>query len=145
MDINLIGQRIKEARERKNISADELAAEVGVHKATIHRYENADFKSMKLPIIESIAKILEVSPAWIIGKTDNPTPEVYPIPDRDWREISKIIDTTLDLLRQEGLTLDGKPASAESVQTIIDSLTVSGPLNGETKPLKMISGLLRES
>lgn len=125
MDMMLIGKRIKERREQLNMSADELAAEIGVHKATIHRYENGDFKSVKLPIIESIAKILEVSPAWIIGKTDNPKPEVYPIPERDRREITKIIDATLDLLRQEGLTLDGKPASAESVQTIIDSISVS--------------------
>lgn len=125
MNIELIGKRIKEKREALNISAEELAEAIGVHKATIHRYENGNFKSVKLPIIEAIAKYLEVSPAWIIGKTDDPTPEIYPIPSRDQLEISKIIESTLDLLRQNDLTLDGKPATPEAIQTIRDSLSVS--------------------
>ena len=118
MDINLIGQRIKQRREALGMSGSELADEIGVNKATIHRYENADFKSVKLPTIEAIAKVLGVSPAWIIGKTDDPTPE------RSQKDIVKILETTENLLRQPGLTLDGKPASAESVQSILDSLAI---------------------
>lgn len=124
MNINLIGQRIKERREALGISAEELAEEIGVHKATIHRYENGNFKSVKLPIIESIAKYLEVSPAWIIGKTDDPTPESYPLPERDQKDIVRILETTQDLLRQKGLTLDGKQASEESIQSILDSIAI---------------------
>ena len=124
MAVKLIGSRIKERREKMNISAEELAEAVGVHKATIHRYENGDFKSVKLPIIDSIARYLEVSPSWIAGKTDNPIPETYPIPKRDRVEIEKIVSSTLALLQQDGLTLDGIPASADSVQTIVDSLNI---------------------
>lgn len=124
MDINLIGQRIKLRREQRGISAEELAEEIGVHKATIHRYENGDFKSVKLPYIEAIAKYLEVSPAWLIGKTDDPTPESYPLPERDQRDVARILETTQNLLRQKDLTLDGKPASEESIQTILDSIAL---------------------
>lgn len=124
MDINLIGQRIKQRREALGMSGSELADEIGVNKATIHRYENADFKSVKLPTIEAIAKVLGVSPAWIIGKTDDPLPETYPLPERSQKDIVKILETTENLLRQPGLTLDGKPASAESVQSILDSLAI---------------------
>lgn len=81
MDMKLIGSRIKEAREMRNVSAEELGEMIGLHKATIHRYENGDFKSMKLMVIESIAKTLSVSPSWIIGKTDDMRPEE---PRRIW-------------------------------------------------------------
>lgn len=65
----------------RNVSAEELGEMIGLHKATIHRYENGDFKSMKLMVIESIAKTLSVSPSWIIGKTDDMRPEE---PRRIW-------------------------------------------------------------
>lgn len=124
MDINLIGRRIRECREAKGVSAEELASEIGVHKATIHRYENGDFKSVKLPVIDSIAVYLGVSPAYLIGKTDNPAPEITPLNTRDKKDVTRIIEETKALLSQEGLMFDGEPADEESVKSIIDAMTI---------------------
>ncbi len=124
MDITLIGQRIRARREAIGMSGSELAEEIGVNKTTIFRYENGEFKSVKLPTIETIAKALDVSPAWIIGKTDNPRPETYPLPERSQRDVVKILETTCNLLKQDGLTIDGKPAKPESVQSILDSIAI---------------------
>lgn len=124
MDMTLIGQRIKQRREALNISAQELAEAIGINKATIHRYENGDFKSIKLPVIESIAKYLEVDPSWIIGKTDDPRPKVTPIPDRDKKDIAKILESAITLLRQDDITIDGDPAVDYTVESTIDQLSI---------------------
>ena len=125
MDMKQIGERIKKRRESLNISAEELAQEIGVHKATIHRYENGDFKSMKLPVIESIAYALRVNPSWLLGKSDRmeETKET-PLTPRDQKDIDLIIDQTRQLLAQDGLMFDGVPADAESIQSIIDAMTI---------------------
>lgn len=72
IDINMsiFAQRLKEVRREKGISAKELAEALGIHKATIHRYEGADFKGIKIPLLTAIAKYLNVNPDYLIGATD---------------------------------------------------------------------------
>lgn len=65
-----IGKRIKDARESKKMSKAELASIIKVAPSTIARYEDGEFKKMKMPIIESIANALDVNPMWIIGKSE---------------------------------------------------------------------------
>ncbi len=65
-----IGNRIKYARELREITLDDIAREVGVAKSTVQRYENGKIQTIKLPVVESIAYALNVNPAWIIGKSD---------------------------------------------------------------------------
>lgn len=66
-----IGKRIQERRKALKISVVDVASFTGLSKATIHRYENGDISNIKLPVIETIATILNVNPLWLIGKTDN--------------------------------------------------------------------------
>lgn len=68
-----IGQRIKQRRKALNISVVDIANHTGLSKATIHRYESGDIKDIKLPILEKVATILDVEPAWLIGKSENTT------------------------------------------------------------------------
>lgn len=65
-----IGKRIRQQRKALNISVADVAAYTGLSKATIHRYENGEIKDIKLPVLETIASILNVNPAWLIGKSD---------------------------------------------------------------------------
>ena len=67
-----IGDRIKFRRNELDMTLDEVAAEVGVSKSTIQRYENGLIGRVKIPVIESIAAALNVNPAWLIGQTDDP-------------------------------------------------------------------------
>ena len=124
MDIKLIGERIKERREELNISAGELAEAIGINKATIFRYEKGEFKSIKLPVIESIANYLEVDPAWIIGKTDDKRPKVTPIPERNQKDLAKILESAITLLRQDDITVDGDPVVDYTVESTIDQLSI---------------------
>lgn len=70
MDIKEIGLRIKEAREECNITRKELAEKISVAASTITRYESGQIESPKIPVLDSIARALNVNPMWISGKSD---------------------------------------------------------------------------
>lgn len=65
-----IGKRIKQRREELNLTLDDIAAEVGVAKSTIQRYEKGNIVNLKLPVLHAIAKALDVNPLWICDKSD---------------------------------------------------------------------------
>lgn len=67
-----IGSRINSTRDLRGLTLDDVASRVGVAKSTISRYENGTIAKIKLPVIESIAHVLEVDPNWLIGNTDDP-------------------------------------------------------------------------
>lgn len=71
MDNKQIGQRIKETRESQSLTLQNVADAIGVAKSTIQRYEAGLIENIKLPVIESIANVLNVNPAWVIGKSEN--------------------------------------------------------------------------
>ena len=62
-----IGKRIKTAREKADMSLNDVAIKLGVNKSTISRYENGEISKVKAPIIESLANVLRVSPYYLMG------------------------------------------------------------------------------
>ena len=66
----LIGERIKQVREERGITQEELAKCLGLNKSTIQRYETAKIDKIKLPVIDAMAGKLNVNPEWLTGKTD---------------------------------------------------------------------------
>ena len=74
MDMMLFAQRLKAAREERNISAIELADALGINKATIYRYETAEIGKIKQVTINAIADYLCVNPDYLIGATDDRRP-----------------------------------------------------------------------
>lgn len=90
MDIKEIGERICAIRTARNLSQRELANRIGLTHATISRYENGKFDDIKIPIIQSICKTLNISTAYILGISDKVEPyalheavmmeDVIPIP-----------------------------------------------------------------
>lgn len=73
-----LGKRIELRRTQLNLTLDDIASEIGVAKSTVQRYEKGSIEKIKLPVIEAIARVLNVSPAWLCGKSDimdaRPTP-----------------------------------------------------------------------
>ncbi len=76
-----IGQRIKQAREEKDLTLEQLGQQLGMNKSTIQRYEAGKVSKIKLPVLESIAKVLCVNPEWLALKSDNPKIEDNNITD----------------------------------------------------------------
>lgn len=71
MDKLEIGRRIKLARQMKNMTLENIAQKVSVARSTIQRYEAGKIERIKFPVLESIAKALDVSPSWLLGTSDD--------------------------------------------------------------------------
>lgn len=104
MDNIAVGKRIKEAREEKDMSMQEVAELTGLARSTIQRYEAGRIDKIKIPVIESIARALGVRPDWIVGKTDKKYPEIEPTPEI--------------LIYYNGLNINGKAVATEQVRLL---------------------------
>lgn len=62
-----VGQRLKFARELRNITLEEAGAKVSVHKSTVLRWENGETEKFKIPTLEALAILYNVNPAWLMG------------------------------------------------------------------------------
>lgn len=62
-----INDRIKLRREELDISQREVGQYVGVTGVTIQRYESGEIKNLKQVTIEKLAKILKVTPSYLVG------------------------------------------------------------------------------
>jgi len=70
MDMIKIGIRMRDTRKDKGLTLQDVADALGVAKSTIQRYEKGLFDNIKLPIVEAVAKCLDVNPSWLIYKSD---------------------------------------------------------------------------
>lgn len=66
MDNKKIGNRMKSRRKELNLTLKQIADIVGVATSTIQRYENGTINQLKLPVLESIAKALDINPTWLV-------------------------------------------------------------------------------
>lgn len=78
-----INERIKELRMSKKITLGFIAKELNITEATAYRYESGDIKNIPSDRIEAYAKILNTSPAYLMGwdtsenEKDSLTPTSY--------------------------------------------------------------------
>lgn len=70
MDMKIFAERLKAVRIERNITPAELSEALGINKATIYRYENAEIGKIKMVTINAIADYLNVNPDYLIGATD---------------------------------------------------------------------------
>lgn len=66
-----IGLRIKQRRIELDLTQEELGNRLNLNKSTIQRYESGAISKIKLPVLQAIAKQLNVDPDWLALKTDN--------------------------------------------------------------------------
>lgn len=70
LDIHKLGARMEQRRKQLGFTLSDIAEEVSVAFSTIQRYEKGKIENIKLPVIESVARVLQVDTAWLLGKTD---------------------------------------------------------------------------
>lgn len=84
-----IGKRIKERRIEKGITLKQIAGKLGVTEATAQRYECGNIKNIPYEYIGTYGKILNCSPAYLMGWDEDTMNKVYHIK-------LKIRDSTLE-------------------------------------------------
>ena len=68
MDIDKLAERLKYARvELRDLTLEDIAKASGVARSTVQRYETAKIQKVKIPVIESFARVLNVNPCWLSG------------------------------------------------------------------------------
>ena len=74
MEKEISGARIKELRIERGMNADEFGKLIGKNRATVYRYEDGSIDTIPIGIVRRMAEILDVSPSYIMGFSDEPTP-----------------------------------------------------------------------
>lgn len=72
------GERIKQRRESLGISQVALADAIGEKKQTVYKYETDRITNIPIENIESMAKVLNTTPSYLMGWDDSalPSPDV---------------------------------------------------------------------
>ena len=115
--MSVFAKRLKETRIERNVSIAELSEIVGLNKATLHRYENAEFKAIKFPVLKVIADYLNVTPEYLIGASDSMET------DQEAQGISSNVSS--DITDEEKLLLElFKQVPPESRHTFLEKMAV---------------------
>lgn len=72
----IMAKRIKECRQKNNLTQEELANKLGLKKSAIAKYENGRVENIKRNIIEEMAKIFDVKPSYLMGWDSNITIDI---------------------------------------------------------------------
>ncbi|MHB9773460.1 XRE family transcriptional regulator [Lacticaseibacillus rhamnosus] len=106
-----VGERMKTIRKQKGISADSLAAKIGVSRSTVFRYEKGDIEKVPIEVVAKVANALDIKPEVLMGlKADT--------------VVDKIHDTVVQL----------HPARQQKVYTYAEK-----QLNEQQKPDNVVS------
>ncbi len=70
-----IGERVKARRLELGLSVDEVADALGKNRATVYRYESNEIEKLPTTVLEPLAKVLKVSPGYLMGWEDEETKE----------------------------------------------------------------------
>ena len=121
-----VGSRIREFRKRLGLSVDDVAEKLGKNRATIYRYESDDIENLPAPVLEPLAKVLQTTPAELMGWDQSPAPTSDEIPAvsptgqkidaRTRRQLEKILED--DELTYNGVVLNA--ADKEKVKKALE-------------------------
>lgn len=65
---------MKQRRKEIGFSAEKVAERLGVSPATIYRYEKGDIEKVPVDSLAELAKILQTTPAYLMGWEEQPSP-----------------------------------------------------------------------
>lgn len=109
------GERMKQRRKELGFSAEKVAERLGVSPATIYRYERGDIEKVPGDSLGELAKILQTTPAYLMGWEEKPQPAPRPIP-KGFEPMPKMVKVPL-----VGSIACGTPILAQqNIEKIVD-------------------------
>lgn len=115
-------KRIQELCKSSGISMNQLEQELGFGKGYLSKLGKSIPNVSK---IQLIANYFNVTVDYLMTGEDSSDKKEVTLTPRDERDIEKILDQTKEqLLSQEGLMFDGKPASPEAIDSILSAMQV---------------------
>ncbi len=115
-------ERIESLRKSKGISQGKLEKELGFSNGSISKWKNSMPTSERL---QKVADYFGVTTSYLLTGMEEQQRSEIGLTARDEKDIEKILKQTEEqLLSQEGLMFDGKPASQESIDSILSAIRV---------------------
>ncbi len=74
MTLRAVRERLRDKREERGYSYQDLADRTGISKSTLQRYETANIKNLPLDKLGVLAHALGVTPAYLMGWDDTKDP-----------------------------------------------------------------------
>lgn len=94
-ELKEFGLRLKESREAKGISLEELGKLTGTTKGTIWKYERG-LREPKASVSIAISNVLEVSWGWLIGEENKKVAE-------DFSQVKDLYNSLPDSAKEEAI------------------------------------------
>lgn len=117
-NIPLLAMRLRNARQLRGLTLDELAGKVGLNKSTVQRYEKGRIQAPKQPVVRALASALDVNYAWLCGKSET----VEPV-DGD-EEITRYLEVLEKSPEMRSLFKTMEGADPEEVRVVVEFLRV---------------------
>lgn len=119
----MIGSRIKQERERQNLSQKELASKTDINVSVMNRIESGE-RSVRDDEILKISNILNVTTDYLLG---NETPAKFKpqLSEKDKKDIAKQVEDMLDGLDADNpisFQLDGNEIDDDTRELLRQSL-----------------------
>jgi len=113
----IMAKNIRHYMNTFNVTQTEICNTLGIKMPTFSDWVNA--KSYpRIDKIELLANYFDISKADLVEERSS-------LATRDNRDIEKILDQTREqLMSQEGLMFDGKPASPEAIDSILSAMQI---------------------
>jgi len=112
-------EQIRDIAKNKGYSINKLEQELGFARSSINKFNK---NKPSIDKLQQIADFLGVTVDCLTTGEDAANPALTA---RDERDIEKILENTRNqLLNQEGLMFDGKPASPEAIDSILSAMRV---------------------
>ena len=67
-----VSTRIRARRKELGLSAEDVAALIGISPSTVYRYESSEIENMGIDKLEPIAKALQTTSAYLLGWAESP-------------------------------------------------------------------------
>lgn len=108
--------------KERGISAYKVAKDTGIGTATLSNWKTGKY-TPKADKLQKIADYFGVTLEYLTGTRGNASSPNFS--RRDKRDIEKVLADAKDqLLNSEGLMFDGKPATQEEIQQILDAMQI---------------------
>lgn len=115
-------ERIQELCRKASVSMNKVETDLNFGKGYISKLGKSTPNATK---IKQIAEYFGVTVDYLMTGEDDSKEDNSRLTARDERDIEKILNQTKEqLLSQEGLMFDGKPASPEAIESILSAMRI---------------------
>ena len=115
-------EQIRDIAKYKGYSINKLEQELGFARSSINKFNT---NKPSIDKLQQIADLLGVTIDYLTTGKEDSEKEELALTAKDKRDITQILDQTREqLMSQEGLMFDGKPASPEAIDSILSAMQI---------------------